>query len=231
MISSWLFNRKDTDNHGFTIVELMISVTIFTLILVATSAVLVQMGRSYYRSVFTSRTQSVARSVVDNVSRSVQFSGSQVISSGSSLVINSSNGISARAVCIGTTRFTYALNSVVGDDNVGQALWRDRVGSTDDCDPIDLSSLPSDNEGSELLSENMQLLWFSIEPIDGIREYRVRVDIAYGDTDQIEGVDASGGTVEDITDPSIVRYRCSPSTLTIQFCAMSSLSSTTAQRL
>ncbi len=226
-------NMHKTKNKsgGFTIIELMIAISIFALVLMALSAVMIQIGRAYYRSVYTSRTQDAMRNISDNITRSIQFSGNPVIK-GSSPNFD--------AVCIGSTRYTYALNSEVGAG--GQALWRDRVFASGSCDPLDLSSIPTGNEGSELLSENMRLLAFSVEEVPGsTREYVVRIDVGYGDDDQMEGADEDGDTIEDLGDAvadlnddstsNIVRFRCKPSTINFQFCAVSSLESTVTRRL
>lgn len=224
-------NHRPGDN-GFTIVELMIAMSVFTIILVATSAVLVQIGRAYYRSVFTSRTQSIVRSVADNVSRSIQFSGSHIVESNSPLEVGSSS-LEANALCIGTTRYTYILDNIVGSSDVEYALWRDNISTSGTCDVLDLSNIPSDNDGVELLGQNMRLLAFSVEPDPpgSQREYRVRVDIAYGESDFIEGVNEDGDTVLDLSSTDIVSFRCKPASFTLQFCAASSLSSKLTRRL
>lgn len=220
---------KINSSSGFTIVELMIALSVFAIILVTISAALVQIGRAYYRSVFTSRTQAISRSINDNVSRNIQFSASPIRKSSDSIEVGSGD-VEVNSICVGKTRYSYAFNNLVGSDEVPFALWRDEIGGTDDCVPADLSDISDDDDGTELLSENMQLLWFSIDQSPSIdRRFRLRIDVAYGESNHIEGVDSSGAVAEEAD--QIVRYRCAPSGLTLQFCAVTSLTTTISRRL
>lgn len=63
---------------GFTIIELMISTVVFSLVLLAASAAITQVGKKYARGVTFARTNEVSRSIVEDISQSLQFTSQSV---------------------------------------------------------------------------------------------------------------------------------------------------------
>lgn len=133
-------------SDGFTIVELMIALTIMSIILVISTIVLIQIGGLYDKGVSGSNLQNTARAIVSDVSSGIQFSGynpavrecSPYASQDSSDLDNdcfNPNEISPNpdypytyndgtntpvyeyAYCIGTTRYSYILNVELGTDS------------------------------------------------------------------------------------------------------------------
>lgn len=145
-------------SKGFTVTELLIATTIFSVILLLCTFGLIQVGRTYYKGVTIIRTQNVARSVMDNVSQSIIYSGSTP-----SIVPN--------ALCIGSMRFSYSLNNNVGP---GVSALKYDDNNTGGC-----SSNMS--IGKELLAENMRLIKFNVTPAGN--DYLIEIAIAYGPTD------------------------------------------------
>src|SRR5690606_5051635 len=105
---------KHRSQNGFTLLELMIASMVFSIVLLAAGAALVQVARMYYKGIITSRTQNTTRTVMDEISRSVQFGGSQIRHAGP-FAQGSGEQIEVRAVCIGKTRYTYAINAQIND--------------------------------------------------------------------------------------------------------------------
>lgn len=74
--------KNSTTHHrhssGFTIVELMIATAVFSTILVAITVGVMYFTRQYYKSVYTSETQNVARDIADEVANAVKFGSSAV---------------------------------------------------------------------------------------------------------------------------------------------------------
>src|SRR3990172_9120101 len=66
---------------GFTIVELMIATTIFSVILLIVTFGMLQIGRTYYKGITLTKTQNAARSIIDTISQDIQFSGEGVTDS------------------------------------------------------------------------------------------------------------------------------------------------------
>lgn len=218
--------HKALKQGGFTIVELMLAMTIFSLILIAASAGIVQISRLYYKSAITSRTQDNARSIVTELSRSLQFSGATPVINNTGVEYTS--GKPVRSVCIGSLRFSYVLDQQVGDDTP-YVLWRDNEADSA-CTPLDVtdSNLGSVSEGIELIGENSRITRLNIEN-NRAKEYSVQLTVAYGDSDLFLALDASGDEASDPAD--IVRYICRPSGPSTQFCATAEIETLATRRL
>lgn len=198
-------NKMNT--KGFTIIELLIAMSAFTAMVLIASLTTLQIGKMYYKGIYSSRTQETARTTMAIVSESVQF-GSGEINNPASVWEHQvdSNDLNTKfkvyAKCIGTNRYTYAINrrltpdvsSNVQDRQLRHVLWKDNSADTA-CTPADLSqTTPSVSgvavPGIELLGENMRLSSFDIVP-DASDKSRVRINlgIIYGDQDLVEEVD------------------------------------------
>lgn len=147
------------NSRGFTVVELMIATSLFSLVLLVFSATFTKIGQLFYKGIIASKTQESARSLIDELSRSVQFS-SGAISSSSTMV------------CIGGTHYNYSLNTKV-EPSV-YAVKKRLTSSGDACTAV---------SGSEILSENMRLLDFRVVPQASADLYDIYVTVAYGDND------------------------------------------------
>lgn len=189
---------------GFTIVELLVAMTVFSLVLVAAAASIIQIGRMYYKGVITARTQDTSRAIIDEISRSIQFSGEEPTFA----TTTDPSGDEIHAICFGSTRYTYKIDAQVGTDPYG--LFKDVGGAT--CETSDMSG-----EGTELLGENMRLSAFEVEHTAD--QYKVTVWVVYGDDDVIE------------PHPSEDRTVCRGAVTGSQFCAVSELSTVVARRL
>ena len=67
--------RAHLNQKGATIIEVMISITIFSTILMVILYAFVLMGRHYFKSISINKTQAVTRNVVDALSESIRTSG------------------------------------------------------------------------------------------------------------------------------------------------------------
>lgn len=150
------------NDDGFTVLELMIATTMFTVILLLCTYGLVEIGKIYYKGIITSRTQTVARGVIDSVSQTIQFSGSDTMQS-----------IPNTAYCFGNTRYTYQINNRVS--STGNALLLEDIG-TNPC------SSGASTVRKELLGEGMRLTRFNITQLGG-NYFQVNIGIAYGEDD------------------------------------------------
>ena len=222
--------RQQLNNqNGFTLIELMIATTVFSVILLAAASTLIQVGRMYYKGVITSKTQSVARTTIDDVSRSIQFSTGN-------LVKDKNLETKVEVVCLGNTRFTYVeggqLDSgafdgkpyTTEDRRIRHVLWQDKISSGGCADQIpdllsDNPSSVSGSDGRELLEDNMRLQSFSVEPVvsgqDDLYEVRVKI-VYYADKDLLD----------DFDNPT----SCKGSIIGGQWCAISDLTSVVYSR-
>lgn len=186
---------KITNKKGFTILELMIASTIFSVILLLCTFGIVQIGKTYYKGTTVSRTQSVARDVMDRLTQEIQFSSS---------VPRNPSPISADAIvgaaesegrfCVGSNRYTFRKNTRVdsgANPDPAHALVVDSYGGGL-CSNAGFSAAIS-NKGKELLGEGMRLGEFEI--ISDLRGYTIKLRVIQGGDDLIkaDGKNCEGG--------------------------------------
>jgi len=137
-------------NKGFTIVETMIAVVIFTLIASIATFVTIQLSRSYQYGISKSKLDTSARNINYLFNQAVQYSNSTALM-GSAVQPNSSFDASYstwKVWCAGTTRFSAHISS--GTNQYPNGFYRDTVGSgSTACTGTPLSSskvqlIPSD---------------------------------------------------------------------------------------
>ena len=190
--------------RGFTIVELMISTTIFSLVLMLSLAGIMQITKMYYSSITKNRTREVARSIVDDIAEAIRFSSDTVsvgaAVSGPQVAVGGADA-GVGYFCIGLKRYTFAIDRQVDSDasettgtkKKRHALWQDRPAVCDG--PADLNQLEPTPDGRELLADNMRLFRFSVNVRDASRGiYDVAVGVAYGDDDLLFPRPASSPT-------------------------------------
>lgn len=174
-------NKKQ--DHGFTIVELMIATLVFSTVLVLLTTGAIYFTNMYYKSVNLSNTQDTARRIADNISRAIQFSGDTfkppVATAGQ------------YAFCIGNRRYTYWQTPQKIDPATGKyhALVTDIPAGTCTATPVGNFNMATvtgaANTTTELLSRNMRLTGLSVSQTGNV--YTINVGIAYGDDDLLGG--------------------------------------------
>ncbi len=168
-------------SRGFTIIELMIAIVIFSVLLLAAAATLTQISRLYYKGVVTTKTQNISRSLVDDISQTLQFSSG---------VVSAASSGQTQSICIGQTRYTFIINKQVkqGDPGTLHALWQDKIsgaGSCGDSQPNLADENPGGDQGKELLETGMRLKSLSVTDTGRNEIYNINVAVMYGDDDLI----------------------------------------------
>ncbi|MBA2278920.1 prepilin-type N-terminal cleavage/methylation domain-containing protein [Candidatus Saccharibacteria bacterium] len=212
------------NQHGFTIIELMIATAVFSLVLLVCAAAVAHVGRIYYKGIVTSRTQDTARRINQEVSTVAQFTGSSGIRSTGPVTLS---GIDTYAYCIGNTRFSYAKDKALGTGlgKSAHVLWKDSHGQTEACIPLDLTqTIPGGADGSELLGPNMRLPIFSVVAANKL--VTINLTVTYGDSSDLF-------IPEDLAAvPAIPAYTiCKGLLVGGQFCAVSSINTSVLKRL
>lgn len=206
-------SSRTANQKGFTIIELLIATTVFSLVLLVASAAVVQIGKMYYKGLISSRTQDVTRSVIEDASRDLQFSNSKGFS------VGAPDG-DKKVYCLGDHRYTYDLGKQVASGVHG--LVQDTSG--DSCVPGDMSSTTT---AKELLGENMRLTKFDISSLDGNKTYQISVGVAYGESDLLSTYSEDGSTLQGNLADTLCRSGITGS----NFCATSTLDTTVKRRL
>lgn len=192
MIIKKKMHRSKLDNNGFTILELIIASTIFAIMLLLVTRGIIEIGRVYYKGVVTSRTQETTRATVDDISRSIQLTGNNNVNYSYDPANPPAVG-TTQAVCVGTTRYTFRLNTVFRTDN-NHALWVDKITSPDNCTAPALNqTTPSDgntdNTASgiavrkELMARNMRLANFTVTQLGSPTLMSVNARVIFGEID------------------------------------------------
>lgn len=213
--------------------ELMIATAVFSVVLLVTSAGVISIGRSYYRSLTTTRVQETVRSVMDDISRSLQFSDTDSISN----YLEDPDyhtPATVKARCFGPDRYTYVINQKVesitsgGVEQTLHALYRDRRAAADEhestCEPN-----VSFTNGTELLGDNMRLLQFDVSDSD---PFQVNIKVAYGDNDLLTTYDDDGNPPGGgISDSEAAGTLCKFGIAGSNFCAVAGLETTVTSRV
>jgi prepilin-type N-terminal cleavage/methylation domain-containing protein len=227
------FQRKHDHERGFTIIELMIATAILATILVLLTAMIIGIGKLYYKGLNQARVQDATRSVIDDVSQQLQLSGA------TPLLVNANiSGIPMNAYCIGTTRYSFVVGKQIGTGTdittsgttpqIPHVLWRD-TNTSGGCAPLDLTQndptaaapVGTSANGSELTPPNSRLTDFSIAgmPPAGVSPYAVSIEVAYGNSDLLSSTSGPAGSV-------VCKVTAGE-----QYCATASLTTTIVSRL
>lgn len=141
--------QRHRQEQGFTIVELMIALSVLSVILVTTTIILTQIGALYSKGVNSADLQNATRTVVADISGQLQFSGK--VPNGCTPVTttcyasthdyhNSTDNTNEKvySYCISNTRYSYVLDRELGTDSskttahpdttvTPHVLWRDTL--------------------------------------------------------------------------------------------------------
>ena len=231
---------KKLQNNGFTIVELMIATVVFSIVLLTISAAILQIGRLYYKSITSARTQEVARSLMDDITRSIQFNAGQIVGIGPNTTVpsqNYSNDLDSvsptgyKAICIATKHYSFKF----GQQQVGGAHSLVQNDIPSGCTSTKAQNLSSNPSGVELLSDHMRLSNLVVAPTTVTGTYKVTVRVIYGDNELLcsPTLNNCSSTV-DMDDPQINAARdlsCKNIRSGSEFCAVSELSTIVKRRV
>ena len=204
--------RKQTNaSHvpeGFTLVELMLATTVFSVLLLIGLAGFVQVGRAYYKGITISQTQEVAKQIIDGVTAQISLSSSVT------LVQHASN--SRDYLCIGSNRYTFKtfnLTDSSSHDFVNNfGLLEDQLPGNSGCpNPFDNPGAVALSNPTELLGNDMRLLAFAITPVAGSPNlYTANISVAFGQDSAL-------------SDPTSANAVCKLQLGADQFCAVTNL--------
>lgn len=200
---------------GFTIVELMIATSVFSVFLLMITLVIVQISRTYTKGIVISKTQEAARAVTSEITRAIQFGGSSL-----SLPPASPTAGTVYTFCAGSQRYTFVVGrqlkaSPTAADQSAHVLVADSVALG--C-PSGSLVITDTKLQRELLGENMRLSNLSISQVGTTNLYRVLVRVAYGNFDDLEN-------------PTATTAQCRNTQGSSEFCAVSELVTTVQKRL
>lgn len=214
-------NTQNTNSQkGFTIIELMIATSAFSVLLLVVLSSLVYIGRLYYKGVTEAKTQEIARTVVDRVSQTVQLSGVPV----RSISVDTGTSPWTGAYCVGSKKFSYKGNVQLKTDSPGDNQSDQVLVESDDPNCLSSNDPSPANNPVELLDELMRVTDLSIRPNGSL--ITVSLGIAYGGDASIEGDDEE---VFDIEFNRIVR--CKTGAPGSEFCSVATITTTVFRKV
>jgi len=208
-----------TDNKGFTIIELLVATTVFAVVLLAITYGLLQIGRTYYKGITTSKTQQTARNIMDDISRNIQFSSAPPNISAAT----TSGGVGR--VCIGDIRYTYILDRQLVDSspNSDQSLHVLVKDSSPGCTSNRNLSSAVTGTDQELMDPSMRLSKLSVQSVGSTNNlWKIDITVLSGERDLLQD---SSSPADGIMD------KCADVRNGTQFCAGATLSTVVQQRL
>jgi len=163
---------KRDSGKGFTLLELMIATTVFSVVLLLAMTGFFQIGRIFYKGVSITQTQDITNQIGLDISSSVE--GAPKISA-----LTSYKGM--QYVCVGKNRYTIDVTKRVDVGNTsaissGQVgLLKDTMSSDNACAPPCLPNPSVCATGElawtkpiELLGDKMRVESFSLQPLASV---------------------------------------------------------------
>ncbi len=201
---------------GFTIIELLIAMTVLATMLVIVTLAMTSIGNLYYKGVNASRVQDDTRTIANQLSQDVQLSNG--VSTGST----TSGGYTILSLCTSTVRYSYIVGVQIGSSGVAHALWRDNNPNSATCSPVNITTTNpvGSTGGVELIAPHSRLTDLSVSDGSPVNPglFTIDVAVAYGDDDLLNLV------------PGTINSTCKGQ-IGDQFCATSSITTTVVQRL
>lgn len=195
---------------GFTIIELLIATLVFSSVLLLITFGIIQITRTYYKGVTSTKTQQTARAVIDEISQSIQFAGGTVTPSPAPAPSSS------QVFCLNTKRYSYILGRKLTDGS-NHVLVADTPPCTSSSTAQDMNSASLTPDSRELLAPNMRLSKLDVIEVDP-NLWQITVKVVYGEDDLLN-------------DPAQPNANCKNISVGGQFCAVSELSTVVQKRL
>lgn len=220
------------DRRGFTIVELMVATTAFSVILLVLTAGILQIGKTYQKGVTQSKTLNATRAIIDEVAQTIQFAGGDIYGPIESALTPPSDSV---AYCIGGRLFSYVAGVQLSQAN--HVLVSQPVSTCSGVVPQELPNGATGSNLTEYLGERMRLSKFIIEKQPNVDLYKITVRIIYGDDDLLcrstEAGECASNTVltADVLRSDADVLACKDISSGSQFCATSELTTTVERRL
>jgi|GEM_PF-917082 len=180
-----VFKTKNNRSNGFTIVELMIAIAVFSAIIALASSAVIQLGRHYQSGATKTRLLSLARDIQSQIAQNYQYNGTTP-----TLGSVTYNGQNYDTLCIGTTRYLFQ-NSLPTSLNTN---WLANNFIMDSIDNQGYCNTPTLKNPQLLLPNNARLAKFYFAPVSNSPTYKLVIRFIVGDQDQFKlAADSANG--------------------------------------
>ncbi len=179
--------KLKNNQKAFTIIELLIASTVFSMIILGACVAIIQMSRLYYKGIILSRTQTAGRNLTEAIAREIQFQGGTV---GQTTSTPLPPDPKTSIISIGDTRYKFAINQQQGKDITHAIVKYNYVPTDPDGPDLDNTALGSSTY-RDILGNNMRVLDIRVSEISGggvstAGLYSIQVVIAYGESDLLD---------------------------------------------
>ena len=213
---------KSISKKGFTIVELLIAISVFSALLIIIVYAFLYGLNTFSKAQVVSKTQEVSRSIEQNISQSFSLTAAGSYTPITS-VTNTNNNITSKGFCLGQYRYSYVLDKQLTSTN-NYGLLQDTIqGCSTSTVSVDLSAanLPTLNTPKQLLGNNMRISNFTITSSTPSNSsavgYQLVMEIDYGNNLKAE----TNG----------YKYQCPSGNISSSFCAVAKIDTIIFQRI
>jgi prepilin-type N-terminal cleavage/methylation domain-containing protein len=209
--------------HGFTVIELLIAMSVFSVVLLIVTIGIMQISKVYYKGVTESNTQSTGRGIMETISQAIQFNGGTVLATPGAPGTPTAGG--SYAFCINNQQYSYRPGYQLVDATPGtnQTLHSLVVRTMAGCSNIAQNLNNATVVGRELLAPNMRLSKLTVQSL-GNNLYKIQVRIVYGDDDLLWS--PSGNSAGALAPDAACKSGAGQ-----QFCSVSDLSAVVISRV
>ena len=210
---------KSNNKKGFTIVELLIAISVFSALLIIIVYAFLYGLNTFSKAQVVSKTQEVSRSIEQNIAQSFSLTAA---GSYTSITPVTNNGITSYGFCLGQYRYSYVLDKQLTSSNNYGLLQDTLQGCSSSTSSVDLSgNLPTLNKPKQLLGNNMRISNFTITTSTPLYSsatgYQLVMEIDYGNN-------LKAGT-------NGYKYQCPSGNISSSFCAVAKIDTIIFQRI
>jgi prepilin-type N-terminal cleavage/methylation domain-containing protein len=215
---------------GFTILELMIAISVFTIAIVLVTTGVIAVGRYYQQGASKAKLLTAAREIHSQFTQDVQYSATDITQTTVN-IIDTQYGGSYNAVCMGSTRYLISTdNGLSGQTKTDYGRFiSDNNGQV--CGSISLNApqqpLPEGSSGSYDSNQALdaKVVTFQITP-SAPSIYTLTTRFVIGSKSMFSGSTSDVGATEgDYT------QSCQSNILGSEFCAVVTMTSTVARKV
>ena len=210
---------KSNNKKGFTIVELLIAISVFSALLIIIVYAFLYGLNTFSKAQVVSKTQEVSRSIEQNIAQSFSLTAA---GSYTPIAPVTNNQITSQGFCLGQYRYSYVLEKQLTSSNNYGLLQDTLQGCSSSTSSVDLSvNLPTLNTPKQLLGNNMRISNFTITPSKPLNStatgYQLVVEIDYGNNLKA-GING-------------YNYQCPSGNISSSFCAVAKIDTIIFQRI
>lgn len=174
---------------GFTIVELMIAIAVFSVIMLLVTIGIIQIARNYQQAATRVKLEDASREIHYQIGQSIQFAGADVQSYAPGQLTGVASAYTI--VCVGTQRYLWKDANTTTAGQVG--LYIDTIAGPNACGTAAFNAASAQVP----LPNNSRVVTFSVESSNAISAISTRFVV--GDRDMFVGDDFANACVSAVS--------------------------------